>query len=606
MAGQVPAVTCDGPAAAWVRLGATMTQRPAIAPLGLVAPSADTAADERQRRLQWAVWSSGKTLWEWQAQHGGFLVEHRQRAGDGIAPAGDLPDVVVRTEHLDWDAFVARLHPQDRAGFQLAWRQHLAGQRPDIDLTLRAAESDPTAAPRWWRLRGRALGRDATGQVARVLGTLKDVSAERGAQVSVRRLAHAFASTREALALVDADGTVLEANAALQRLCGSAPLTLGNPLPTWLDDATPLPALLAEVLFLGAWQGERVWRGAAGPVPVAVSITPVDAADGEPPCFLVALTDQRERLAAQQRLLHTAMTDQVTLLPNRLAAEAKGEALFSQPGPLPPEVALLFIDLDGFKDLNESYGHAFGDALLAEVGHRLRLALGETATLARWNADVFAVLLPPGSGDTDVRAAAQLALAALAEPLQVQSQALTVVATLGAALGPQHGSDFNTLVRKAELAVHAAKDTGRNFVVFEPELDDAVQRRVRMTGLLRIDADRNAFHFVAQPKVDADGLPVGVELLMRWTTEAFGAVSPVEFIPLAERVGLIQMMGRHAAQAAAQLAAASVAAGHHLPVAVNLAALQLQQPGHGRLAGAPPPAALPKCPHSARAAAGPG
>ncbi|OYU72420.1 MAG: bifunctional diguanylate cyclase/phosphodiesterase, partial [Burkholderiales bacterium PBB5] len=175
---------------------------------------------------------------------------------------------------------------------------------------------------------------------------------------------------------------------------------------------------------------------------------------------------------------------------------------------------------------------------------------------------------------------AQLVLAALARPFAVGSDELSITPTLGAVLAPQDGTDFGTLVRRAELALHAGKDRGRGCLVFfEDALDNDAQRRVRMTSLLRVDTDRNGFRFVAQPKVDASGRPVGAELLMRWTTEAFGSVSPMEFIPLAEKVGLIQLMGRHAAHAAAQLAAGCAEIGQPLPVAVNLSPKQLLQPG---------------------------
>ena len=153
-------------------------------------------------------------------------------------------------------------------------------------------------------------------------------------------------------------------------------------------------------------------------------------------------------------------------------------------------------------------------------------------------------------------------MAALAGRFQLGSHGLSITPTLGAVLAPQDGLDFSVLLCKADAATDAGKQAGRNCrVFFDSSLDNDAQRRVRMTSLLRIGTDRNGFRFVAQPKVDTQGRPLGAELLMRWNTEAFGNVSPIEFIPLAEKVGLIQRMGRHAAHAAAQLAAASAALG---------------------------------------------
>ena len=337
--------------------------------------------------------------------------------------------------------------------------------------------------------------------------------------------------------------------------------------------------MLPRVLADGIWRGELGMRvdEAGTTVPVEVSITAVMASDGRRHCFLVALHDLRAQRQTEARLQRLAMVDELTGLPNRLAAQYRIDELLAL---AQPQFGILFIDLDGFKEINDSYGHDHGDALLAMVGQRLRTALPADALLARWGSDEFLVVLAPGSGDTEVRASAQVVLAALAGSFALGLHEVRITPTIGAVLAPQDGADFSLLLRKADSAMYAGKERGRNCLVFfDASLEGDAQRRVRMTSLLRIDTDRNGFRFVAQPKVDAHGKPVGAELLMRWTTEAFGSVSPVEFIPMAEKVGLIQLMGRHAAHAAAQLAAACAEQGHALPVAVNLSPKQLLQPG---------------------------
>ena len=272
---------------------------------------------------------------------------------------------------------------------------------------------------------------------------------------------------------------------------------------------------------------------------------------------------------------HKAAVDQD--LVKRLAAQVHIDQLLVHAA---PEFGLLFIDLDGFKEVNDSFGHDSGDALLCAVGQRLRAALPPDALLVRWGSDEYLVVLAQGSGDTELRSAAQVVLAALAGRFDVGDQELSITPTVGAVLAPQDGLDFSVLLRKADAANYAGKQAGRNCLVFfDNSLDNDAQRRVRMTSLLRIDTDRNGFRFVAQPEVDSLGRPVGAELLMRWNTEAFGNVSPIKFIPLAEKVGLIQLMGRHAAHAVAPLAAAGAALGYPLPVAVNLSPKQLLQPG---------------------------
>jgi diguanylate cyclase (GGDEF)-like protein len=525
-----------------------------------------TAAQLAEQRVQLALWASGETVWEWDAATDRVRVD----AGAGA----ELPLAGAR-QGLSLEDFFARAHPDDRAAMRLSWQLHLRGAHPDIDVSFRIA--DDAGRIRWLRVRGRALGRDAGGRVRQILGTLKDVTAQRDAEESLRLMAHAFSSTRDAMAVVDPQWLVLEINEALVRLAGDdSGIQPGLDLRQWLalgDEV--LPAVLAD----GIWRAELSLRvdEQGGSVPVEVSITAVLASDGRQHCFLVALHDLRERRQAEARLQRMAMVDELTGLPNRLASQfrideglAVADARFG----------ILMIDLDSFKEINDSYGHDHGDQILQAVGLRLRKSLPEDNFLARWGSDEFLVVLPQGSGDTEVRASAQIVLAALAGRFEIGLHEVRLTPTIGAVLVPQDGGDFSVLMRKADSAMYAGKDRGRNgLVFFDSSLDSDAQRRVRMTSLLRVDTDRNGFRFVAQPKVDASGKPVGAELLMRWTTEAFGSVSPVEFIPLAEKVGLIQLMGRHAAHAAAQLAHACAELGHQLPVAVNLSPKQLLQPG---------------------------
>jgi len=523
-------------------------------------------------RAQLALWASGEHVWEWVAATNRITIDRFDSGADGQPLLDAAGQPCPLAEQLDIEDFFARAHADDRATLRLAWRLHLRGVHPDVDVTFRWGDASPRT--RWMRLRGRALGAPQPGPAQRVLGTLKDVTDQRDAEESLRLMAHAFASTRDAMVVVDAQWQVLEVNDALRRLCADHDLAQGADLQRWIG---PAPGLLDQVLLDGLWRGERALRSSQGTVPVEMSLTAVVASDGDRHCFLVALHDLRERRLAEERLHTMATVDRLTGLPNRLATQWQVEQLLSA---ATPAFGLMLIDLDGFKELNDSYGHQHGDLLLVSVAQRLRSALGAEVFMARWGSDEFALVLPGSCDDTPLRAAAQLVLATMAQPFLVGCDELSVTPTLGAVLAPQDGADFNTLVRKADLAVYAGKDRGRNRLVFyEAALESDAQRRVRMTSLLRVDTDRNGFRFVAQPKVDATGRPVGAELLMRWTTEAFGSVSPMEFIPLAEKVGLIQLMGRHAAHAAAQLAAGCAEVGRPLPVAVNLSPKQLQQPG---------------------------
>ena len=425
-----------------------------------------TVAQSAERRVQLALWASGESVWEWDATTNRVAVDR----GETEEPA--LPGFV---DGLTLAQFFDRAHADDAASIRMAWQLHRRGAHPDIDVCFRI--NDQAGRQRWLRVRGRALARDRRGQAERVLGTLKDVTAQRESDESLQLMAHAFSSTRDAMAVVDPQWNVLEINEALVRLAGDdSGIMPGADLRHWLavDEGA-----LAQVLADGIWRAERGLTGGTDPVPVQVSITAVVASDGGRHCFLVALHDLRERRQAEQRLQRMALVDQV--------------------------IGLLFIDLDGHKKINDSYGHDQGDAALNAAGARLRKVLPEDALLARFGSSEFIVVLAQGSGDTEVRAWAQVVLAALAGRFDIGSHEVRLKPTVGAVLAPQHGTDITLLLRRADAATHAGKQREVAFLYFDSSLDDDAQRRVRMIGLLRIDTQRNGFRFVAQPKVDAAG-----------------------------------------------------------------------------------------------------
>jgi len=457
----------------------------------------------------------------------------------------------------------------------LAWRLHLAGAREDVDMAYRLRLQ---GAERWVRVRGRALERDEQGRPTRIVGTIKDITAQRESEQSLNLLANAFASTHDALVVVDEHWAVIATNRSFGVLTGLDPQRVrGQPLAEFVD----LPVAARQG---SGWRGESRLQGGQGqPVPVEATVTFVAGQAGQGACFIVALHDISERLQAETRLARQALQDSLTELPNRAALELHLSQRLAQGAG--DSFGLLFMDLDGFKAINDSFGHGEGDQVLREVAARLQRALPE-AFVGRWGGDEFVLVLPPGSGDFEVREGAQLLLAAMAMPIRLAyANDMLISPSIGAVLYPHDGNTADTLLRKADAAMYLAKDQGKNCLrMFEPVIEEGAMRRVRLQSLLRIDAERSGFSFVAQPKFDRQRQPIGAELLVRWSTRDFGPVSPVEFIPMAEQTGAIELLGRQALHSAARLASALRQAGHAMTVAVNLSPRQLLNSSFERIA----------------------
>jgi diguanylate cyclase len=283
---------------------------------------------------------------------------------------------------------------------------------------------------------------------------------------------------------------------------------------------------------------------------------------------------ETKRQAAENQ--HQALHDALTGLPNRaLLRDRTDQAIHQADRELIP-AALLLLDLDRFKEVNDTLGHHHGDQLLVQVGERLRGRLREVDTVARLGGDEFAVLLPRIETAEGAVAVAGKLQAAFDEPFMLNDLALDVEASIGVALYPEHGSDPDELLQHADIAMYVAKDTHAGFMVFDPKQDQHSPRRLALLGELRraIEQQQLVLHY--QAKVDAhNGQILGVEALVRWQHAEYGLLSPGDFIPLAERTGLIGPLTHYVLDKALRQCQQWRDAGHELSVAVNVSARSL-------------------------------
>jgi diguanylate cyclase (GGDEF)-like protein/PAS domain S-box-containing protein len=286
---------------------------------------------------------------------------------------------------------------------------------------------------------------------------------------------------------------------------------------------------------------------------------------------LLTLRDVSERKQLERALTRQAFTDQLTGLPNRALLQDRTQQALRMAGRQGLTAALLLLDLDRFKEVNDTLGHHHGDLLLQQVAERVHGSLRSSDTVARLGGDEFAVLLPQVAGVQEATVVADKLSAAIEAPFTVNGLTLDVDASIGVAVYPDHAGDANQLLQRADVAMYAAKATHAGYTVYDPTLDQHNPRRLGLLGQLRraLAAGELVVHY--QPKADVRSARIlGVEALVRWQHPEHGLLGPGEFVPLAETTGLIRPLTSYVLDAALRQCRTWLDAGHELSVAVNL------------------------------------
>jgi diguanylate cyclase (GGDEF)-like protein len=270
---------------------------------------------------------------------------------------------------------------------------------------------------------------------------------------------------------------------------------------------------------------------------------------------------------------HQALHDSLTGLPNRELFRDRIDQAIRASRRSGEAAVVMIMDLDHFKEINDTLGHHHGDLLLQEVSRRLQASLRDSDTVARLGGDEFGVLLPRVAGSQDATAVAGELLVALREPFLLEGMRLEIDASIGIALHPVHGEDVEMLNQRADIAMYSAKQGGRGYMIFEPELDRHSPRRLALAGGLRSAINQDQITLYYQPKAELrTGQIVGVEALARWDHPEFGIVGPSEFVPIAEQTGLITPLTSHVLDVALRQIRAWSDSGLELSIAVNLSA----------------------------------
>ncbi|WP_416310846.1 putative bifunctional diguanylate cyclase/phosphodiesterase [Pseudomonas sp. W03] len=492
-----------------------------------------SALADRENRLSRALNVVEDGVWDWD------LRTQRVYYSPGYANLIGLPCERLSDDFLLWEN---RLHPDDRDTALAAYQDHIDGLSEQLDCVYRILHSD--GGYRWIHARGR-VERSATGDALRMTGISRDVTRQRSNEEHLRQAAAVFEATQEGLLVTDSRGIIVHTNPSFSRITGyTAEEVLGGQpslLKSGRQNAAFYQHMWEALLRDGVWSGEIWNRRKSGEVyPQWQHIRAVRNDQGQLTHYVAVFSDLSSLKRSQHELDFLAHHDPLTGLPNRLLLRERIEQALARAEREQGGGALLVIDLDHFKHINDSLGHSTGDQLLKAIAERMQTCLDERCSLARLGGDEFAVILESPQ-QQHASSLAQRLLEAMNAPFAVDGQTIYMSVSLGVSLFPEDARNVDHLMQHADAALFQAKASGRSLYAFyTPELTARARSHVQVEAALRHALDHDELRIYFQPVHDlASGRMVGVESLVRWQHPQRGLVPPSEFIPVAEETGLI-------------------------------------------------------------------
>ncbi|WP_449757840.1 EAL domain-containing protein [Ectopseudomonas khazarica] len=430
---------------------------------------------------------------------------------------------------------------------------------------------------------------DENGRFEGILGVGRDISQQRRAEKDLRMAATVFEHSTAAILVTDPAGYIVQVNKAFSRVSGYSAGQVLDQLPGMLtadrQQATHMQYILGQLNQRGSWEGE-VWlkRKGGENFPAWVGITAVHDEEGDLVSYVCFFSDISERKASEQRIHRLAYYDALTHLPNRTLFQDRLHSALQHAERHDEWVVLMFLDLDRFKPINDSLGHAAGDRMLKDVAVRLSACVDGDDTVARMGGDEFTLLLQPratreGALNRAIHVAEQI-LASLARPFVLEGREFFVTASIGIALAPQDGDELSQLMKNADTAMYHAKERGKNnFQFYQADMNASALERLELESDLRHAQEQGQFVLHYQPQFSGDGRRLtGVEALLRWNHPSRGLVPPDDFIPVLEELGLVVQVGEWVLEEACRQLRAWHDEKIRIPkVSVNLSARQFAE-----------------------------
>jgi diguanylate cyclase (GGDEF)-like protein/PAS domain S-box-containing protein len=477
----------------------------------------------------------------------GVIYEWVERADgtSGFLWVSPRLEELFRIDRHQLGRLVDYIHPDDRERWRLSIEE--AKRRAGI-WNFEGRLLYPDGTVRWWQGISRP-SRVTTDEIV-FNGVMLDITDRKTAEQDLVLAARVFEGSREAVMILDDQARVLSVNRAFTAITGfradevrKAQVNLFDPTRY---DSEFLAGVWASAARDAGWEGE-VWlrRRDELAFPARLRVGVVRGADERPSHYFLIFEDISERKAQEDRIRHLAQHDFLTGLPNRALLEDR----LKQAVPLAQRngtrLGVMFLDLDRFKIINDSLGHETGDALLKQVSRRLIGCVRAADTVSRQGGDEFVILLQDLDTPEHAAAVARKVLEVLAEPFVLDGLTLSVTPSMGIAVYPDDGADFQTLLKNADAAMYHAKSLGRNnYQFFTPAINARVLERVDIESRLRMALQAGDLRLWYQPRFDLRSRAItGLEALLRWPDGSGGYISPERFIPVAEDSGLIVALG---------------------------------------------------------------
>ncbi len=544
----------------------------------------EQALSESKQRLRLALDSADLGTWDWHIPSSRLFASAR---------ASQLQGLESRPFEGAFLDFFRQVPMEDRHSLRQSYQRLVEERRSHYQVTYRIQLDN--GGLRFLESTAK-LQLDDAGQPQRMVGTLVDISErllrEQRLQASEEKFAKAFHSSPDAITITERDtGRYIEINEGFTRITGYLDWeVIGrtvHELSIWAYPEERVRMIEHLTQHGQVLHMEMHGRHRDGELRlVDVSVQPIEL-DGVP-CLLLTARDISELKQAQAQVQHLAYHDALTNLPNRALLMDRLTQQIALLKRHELRGALLFLDLDHFKHINDSLGHPVGDSVLRLITARLEASVRLEDTVARLGGDEFVVLLSGLEGKRSevprhVRQVADKLRQLLAEPMLLDGHRLQVTPSIGVALIPDHGNTPADLLKRADIALYRAKDSGRNAIqLFRTTMQDAASARLRLENDLRLALARGEFELHFQPQVDArDGKVVGAEALLRWQHPQLGPQSPAHFIQVLEESGLIVEVGgwvlAEACHFCSQLLAGGLVDGERFSLCVNISPRQFRQ-----------------------------